>query len=203
MIERMFEFAQPVGIGSTEPGGAGPEDPEMPMRDVDGWVARMAAVDPAAMPDAELALLLIDMRRLVDATEAGWIRLLAEFDRRGLWRCGPWRRGGARSAAAWLRRECRLVHPSTTTALLVASVLRFLPATAEAFRTGTISFEHVRAIAPAVQGGRGELVRNADPIFARAALWMNPRQLGNVVRTWIRLTEAEHPATPPSTGRGP
>ncbi|EFC82466.1 DUF222 domain-containing protein [Parafrankia sp. EUN1f] len=158
------------------------------MKDVDEQVAHLAAVDPANLPDGELAMLVTDMRRLVDATDACWIRLLAEFDRRGLWR-----RDGTRSAAAWLRRECRLVHPSTTAALLVASVLRVLPVTAEAFRVGSISFEHVRAIAPAAEGGRVDLVRNADPIFARAALWMNPRQMGNVVRTWIRLTETEHP----------
>ncbi|MCK9898511.1 hypothetical protein CC117_10740 [Parafrankia colletiae] len=167
--------------------------------DIDAQVARLATVDPGGLPDSELALLVIDMRRLVDATEASWIRLLAEFDRRGLWQLD-----GARSAAAWLRRECRLVHPATTAALLVAGVLRFLPVTAEAFRSGSISFEHVRAIAPAAEGGRVDLVRNADPIFARAALWMNPRQMGNVVRTWIRLTDSGRPDPPERRGgRGP
>lgn len=154
--------------------------------DVDAEVARLAALDPGDVPDAELALLVIDVRRLVDAADACWIRLLAELDRRELWNLG-----GARSAAAWLRRECRLVHPSTTSALVVARALRSLPVTAQAFRAGTISFDHVRAIAPAVEAARGGLARDADPIFARTALWMNPRQMRNVVRTWIRLAESD------------
>ncbi|CAI7974581.1 DUF222 domain-containing protein [Frankia sp. Hr75.2] len=166
-------------------------DKEAAVKDLDAQVARLAAVDPGEVPDAELALLVMDVRRLVDATDACWVRLLAEFDRRELWNLD-----GARSAAAWLRRECRLVHPTTTSALTVARALRSLPVTAEAFRTGTISFDHVRAIAPALEAARGELARSADPIFARAALWMNPRQMGNVVRTWIRLAESESPRLP-------
>lgn len=177
---------------------AGQEVAAVRDEDVEARVVRVGAVDPGAMSDAELTRLVVDLRRLVDATEACWIRLLAEFDGRGLWRDD-----GARSAAAWLRRECRLVHPSTTAALLVASVLHLLPVTAEAFRRGSISFDHVRAIAPAAAGGWDELVRSADPIFARAALWMNPRQMSNVVRTWIRLTEAEHAGPPETAGRGP
>ena len=164
--------------------------------DVDAQSARAAAVDPAKLSDVELASLVVDARRVVDATDACWIRLLAEFDRRELWRAD-----GARSAAAWLRRECRLVHPTTTSALLVARAMRVLPVTAEAFRAGDISFEHMRAIAPVATPEREEMVGRVDPVFARAALWMNPRQMSNVVRTWIGLADACE--SEPRPGSGP
>ncbi len=152
--------------------------------DVEALLGGVVAVDARELPDAEVALLVVDVRRLVDATDALWIRLLAEFDRRGLWRLD-----GARSAAAWLRRECRLVHPTTATALVVARAVEALPASGEAFRAGSLSFEHMRAIAPAAVPERREVALRADPIFARAALWMNPRQMSNVVRTWMQLAD--------------
>ncbi|WP_347176997.1 hypothetical protein [Parafrankia sp. EAN1pec] len=39
------------------------------MKDLDAQVARLAAVGPGEVPDAELALLVTDVRRLVDATD--------------------------------------------------------------------------------------------------------------------------------------
>ncbi|WP_163548697.1 DUF222 domain-containing protein [Candidatus Frankia nodulisporulans] len=154
------------------------------MIDVEAMLGGVVAAEVSELPDAEVAALVVELRRLVDATDALWARALAEFDRRELWRAD-----GARSAVAWLRRECRLVHPTTASALLVARAARALPATGGAFRAGDISFEHLRAIAPAVEPARLERARRADPIFARAALWMNPRQMGSVVRTWVQLAD--------------
>ncbi|MCK9897367.1 DUF222 domain-containing protein [Frankia sp. AgB32] len=152
--------------------------------DVESLLAGVVALDGHELPDVEVAQSVVELRRLVDATDALWIRLLGEFDRRELWQPD-----GARSAAAWLRRECRLVHPTTATALLVARAARALPASGAAFRAGTISFEHMRAIVPAAEPARREVALRADPIFARAALWMNARQMSNVVRTWLQLAD--------------
>ncbi|MCM3886994.1 DUF222 domain-containing protein [Frankia sp. R82] len=154
------------------------------MIDVETMLAGVVAAEVSELADAEIVALAAELRRLVDATDALWIRALAEFDRRELWRAD-----GARSAVAWLRRECRLVHPTTASALLVARAVRALPATGAAFRAGDISFDHLRAIAPAAEPPRLEMARQADPIFARAALWMNPRQMSNVVRTWAQLAD--------------
>lgn len=154
------------------------------MVDVETMLGEVVAGEARELPDVEVAVQVVEIRRLVDATDALWIRFLAEFDRRELWRAD-----GARSAAAWLRRECRLVHPTTATALMVARASVALPATGAAFRAGNISFEHLRAIAPAAAPERREMALRADPIFARAAVWMNPRQMGNVVRTWMQLAE--------------
>jgi hypothetical protein len=140
--------------------------------------------DPGLLSDVEVATAVVEGRATVDATTAHWIRLVGEFDRRTLWRAD-----GAPSAAAWLRRECRMNPPASTNVLTVARALAELPATREAFASGSISFDHVRAIAPAVGGGRGDLARRADPIFARAAVWMTPRQVARVVRTWTDLAD--------------
>ncbi|ONH30989.1 hypothetical protein BL253_11325 [Pseudofrankia asymbiotica] len=142
-------------------------------------------VDPARLSDVDLATAVIEGRATVDATTARWVLLVGEFDRRSLWLAD-----GAVSAAAWLRRECRVNAPTSTHLLTVARALRDLPATREAFTTGTISFEHVRAIAPSLGGGRVDLARRADPIFARAAAWMTPRQVARVVSTWTDIADA-------------
>ncbi|MBX6387910.1 MAG: DUF222 domain-containing protein [Frankia sp.] len=145
----------------------------------------MPDVDPEQLSDVALATAIIEGRALVDATTARWILLLGEFDRRSLWLAD-----GAVSAAAWLRRECRMNAPTSTSALAVARALRELPATRAAFTAGVISFEHVRAIVPALGGRRSELARRADPIFARAASWMTPRQVARVVSTWSEIADA-------------
>ncbi|MDT3443048.1 MULTISPECIES: DUF222 domain-containing protein [unclassified Pseudofrankia] len=177
---------------------AGPARPEAgdpaPPRAADGGGAEAGApgsaaggrpVDPARLSDVDLATAVIEGRATVDATTARWVLLVGEFDRRSLWLAD-----GAVSAAAWLRRECRINAPTSTHLLTVARALRDLPATRDAFTTGTISFEHVRAIAPSLGGGRVDLARRADPIFARAAAWMTPRQVARVVSTWTDIADA-------------
>jgi hypothetical protein len=141
--------------------------------------------DPAQLSDVELATAVVAGRTVVDATTARWLLLLGEFDRRSLWLAD-----GAASPAAWLRRECRINAPTSTNLLTVARALRDLPATRAAYSDGAITFDHVRAIAPALGGNRLELARRADPIFARAAAWMTPRQVARVVSTWSEIAEA-------------
>jgi len=189
--------------GSTRPEPAGPTPPPVAgggrAQPTAGGSAGDAPVDPARLSDVELAMALVDGRVRVDATTARWVLLLGEFDRRSLWLAD-----GAVSPAAWLRRECRINAPTSTHLLTVARALRELPATREAFTAGAISFEHVRAIAPALGGsggsagdrrpdprgsGRLDLARRADPIFARAAAWMTPRQVARVVSTWIDIAD--------------
>ena len=154
-----------------------------------GWApaAPQLPADPGRLSDIDLAAAVIEGRTTVDATTARWILLLGEFDRRSLWLAD-----GAASASAWLRRECRINAPTSTNLLTVARALRDLPATREAFSAGTISYDHVRAIAPAIGRGpaRLDLARRADPIFARAAAWMTPRQVARVVSTWSDIAEA-------------
>ncbi|WP_232425314.1 DUF222 domain-containing protein [Pseudofrankia inefficax] len=160
----------------------GGDDPTYP-----GWAPPNPRLptEPERLSDIDLATAVIEGRTTVDATTARWILLLGEFDRRSLWLAD-----GAVSPTAWLRRECRINAPTSTNLITVARALRDLPATRAAFTTGTISFDHVRAIAPALGDGRLDLARRADPIFARAAAWMTPRQVARVVSTWTDIADA-------------
>ena len=147
----------------------------------------MSATSPDEMPANDLMQLagdLIEGATAISEATARWLTALAEFDRRELWSID-----GATSAVAWLRRECRMNAPTSTNLLAVARALRELPATQKAFSEGAISLEHVRAIVPAAE--YGERARSADPIFARAALWMTPRQVARVVATWADIAKEQ------------
>jgi hypothetical protein len=152
--------------------------------DAEGLRRQVAEFEPVQLPDIELVVFLVEFRRLADAVEACWVRLVGEFDRRELWRAD-----GARSAGGWLRRECRMTRQATTIAVAAARALEDLPATGEAFRQGYCSLSHVRAITTAVGPARREQVRKVDSVFARAALWMDPAQVARVARTWSQLAD--------------
>jgi len=144
----------------------------------------VSATRPAEMAtaDPDLVTALTQGQAAVDAATARWLLMLAEFDRREAWRTD-----GVTSTVAWLRRECRMNAPASKNLLAAARALHDLPATREAFAEGAISLDHVRAIMPAVE--YGEQARRADPIFARAALWMTPRQVARVVATWADIAK--------------
>lgn len=156
--------------------------------DVEGVRTEVGAVDPAGLTDGDLVAFIVEFRRLADAAEACWIDAVGELDRRALWRSD-----GARSTVGWLRRECRASRPFAVTVVSVARALHDLPRTDDAFRAGRISLDHVRAIATAVAPGRVEAARQADPIFARAAEWMEPSQVARVVSSWTQLAEPDSP----------
>jgi hypothetical protein len=143
-------------------------------------------IDPASLADVELVTFLVEFRRLADAAEACWVAAVGEMDRRVLWRVD-----GARSAVVWLRRECRVSRPFAVNAVSVARALRDLPATSATFRAGRIGIDHARAISSAVSPDRVQAARQADPIFARAAAWMEPHQVARVVRSWTQLAEPD------------
>lgn len=154
--------------------------------DVEAVRGELVGVDPAVLADVDLVAFVVEFRQLADAAEACWVAAVGELDRRLLWRAD-----GARSAVGWLRRECRVSRPFAVSAVSVARALDDLPATEEAFRAGNIGLDHVRAIAAAVSPGRVEAARQADPIFARAAGWMEPSQVARVVSSWTQLAEPD------------
>jgi len=150
-------------------------------------VRRQASVvDPAQLADGELVVYVVEYRRTADAVEACWVRLVGELDRRGLWRAD-----GARTAAGWLRGETRVSRQAASSAVMVARVLADLPETADVFREGRVGMGHMRAIVSAIGPDRGEQVRQADAILARAALWMDPTQIARVARSWARLADPD------------
>jgi len=154
------------------------------MIEFDEWRTAVADVDVGAVDDADVGGLLLDLYRFGNAVDACWLRFVARLDDSELWRAD-----GAPSAVAWLRGQLRLTGAAASEALSISRALPVLPACAEAFRLGRISLAHVRAVVPAVAPSRMRSIGTAEAIFARSATWLDARQLGRAVRTWMQLAD--------------
>ena len=111
--------------------------------------------------------------RLAAAT-AAWLRLVAEFDERE-----GWAGVGIQSCAHWLAWQCALSPGAAREHVRVARALTTLPATAEAFAAGRLSYSKVRALTRVADAGtESELVELATHTTAS--------QLDRVVRAWRR-----------------
>jgi hypothetical protein len=154
------------------------------MIEFDEWRTAVAEVDLDAVDDADVGGLLLDLYRFGNAVDACWLRFVARLDSSELWRADE-----SPSAVAWLRGQLRITGHAANEALVTSRALAVLPACSEAFRRGRISLAHVRAVIPAVAPERMRSIATAEAIFARSATWLDPRQLGRAVRTWIQLTD--------------
>lgn len=70
------------------------------------------------------------------------LKLIAEFDNRGGWKCG----GTVRSCAHWLAARCGMTIGAAREKVRVARRLELLPEVESAFSTGELSYSKVRAI---------------------------------------------------------
>jgi Domain of unknown function (DUF222)/HNH endonuclease len=84
---------------------------------------------------------IVELAGHLAAATCRFLQLLAEFDRRGGW-AGP----GLRSCAHWLNWRVGLSLRTAREHLRVAHALPGLPAVAEAFAAGRVSYAKVRAI---------------------------------------------------------
>jgi hypothetical protein len=150
-----------------------------------GAVGRLAHEDVGLLDDAEFARQLVELRREVDRLDAEWQRRFGVFERRAAWK------EGARTAAAWLRRFCRIAGGQARQRVLAARRLPQLDATSEAYASGAISFAHVATITRSVTDVRAEHVDEADAVFARAARDLEPRDLQKVVALWREAVDPE------------
>ena len=111
--------------------------------------------------------------RLAAAT-AAWLRLVAEFDRRG-----GWGGVGIMSCAHWLAWQCGMSPGAAREHVRVARALGGLPLIAEAFAEGRLSYSKVRA-----------LTRIAEPDTEQSLLQvaneMTASQTERLVRSWRR-----------------
>jgi hypothetical protein len=115
----------------------------------------------------------------LNAANARWLALIAEFDRRRAW--AEW---GVKSCAHWLNWKCGLALGAAREKLRTAHALRQLPRIAGAMAEGRLSFSKVRA-----------MTRVAEPsnedYFLDAALNGTANHVEKLVRSYRRATEAE------------
>jgi hypothetical protein len=123
-----------------------------------------------------------EMRRELDAMEAAWLRLVAEYDRSEEW-CAE----SYTSAAAALRHACRMNAGTARAHVELARKLDRLPATAGAFDDGEISSAHARVITDAFTSKRAPELEPVEAPIVDAAKQVTPRELLAIVR---RITDA-------------
>jgi hypothetical protein len=116
--------------------------------------------------------------RLAAAT-AAWLRLIAEFDRRG-----GWHGVGIQSCAHWLAWQCGMSPGTAREHVRVARALTDLPLLSAAFADGRLSYSKIRAV-----------TRIAEPDTERALLELpvetTASQTERFVRCWRRADAAD------------
>jgi hypothetical protein len=122
---------------------------------------------------------LESMAASVNATHAGWLALVREFDRRE-----GWANTGCRSTSEWVAWRCALNPRSAREHVRVAKALGELPVIDAEFAAGRLSYSKVRALTRiADERSEDELLEMAR--HATAA------QLERIVRATKRVTDAQ------------
>ena len=113
-----------------------PFPPASPLR-----VVPVMPVDPpGAVALEDLEAEICSLAASLAASTGGWLRLVAEFDRRKGW--AQW---GIKSCAHWLAWACSVAPGAAREYVRVASALTVLPLLDAAFAAGRLSYSKVRA----------------------------------------------------------
>ncbi len=97
--------------------------------------------DPGTLSIAQLETQICELAVDINAATCAWLRLLAEFERRG-----GHERAGFHSATAWLAWHCSLTDRAARDQMRVARALEGLPKIEAAFAGGELSYSKVRAL---------------------------------------------------------
>ena len=107
----------------------------------------------SSVPTPDLIDQITELAGHLNAANARWLALIAEFDRREAW--AEW---GVKSCAHWLNWKCGMGFNAGREKVRVAHALVELPKISEAFRRGLLSYSKVRAITriatPAMENAR-------------------------------------------------
>ena len=117
------------------------------------------------------------MRRAIERLEHAWLERVRAAERRG-----EWMTEGFVSSASWLRERCRMTHGAAAASIELARRLEHLPATSEAFASGTISRAHAQVITRAATAERRDAVAAVESSLVLAAAAVSPKQLRDLVQ---------------------
>ena len=115
----------------------------------------------------------------LNAAQARWLALIAEFDRRAAW--AEW---GVKSCAHWLNWKCGLDLGAAREKLRVAHALEQLPCIAAAMAAGSLSYSKVRAMTRVADTATEEY-------FLNVALHGTAHQVEKLVRAFRRAKESQ------------
>jgi hypothetical protein len=115
----------------------------------------------------------------LNAAQARWLLLIAEFDRREAW--SEW---GVKSCAHWLNWKCGLDLGAAREKLRVAHALEQLPRIAAAMAAGSLSYSKVRAMTRVAD-------TSTEEYFLNVALHGTANQVEKLVRAFRRAKESQ------------
>jgi len=115
----------------------------------------------------------------LNAAQARWLALIAEFDRRKAW--AEW---GVKSCAYWLNWKCGLDLGAAREKLRVAHALESLPRIAECMSAGRLSYSKVRAMTRVADESNEEY-------FLNIALHGTASHVEKLVRSYRRVKESQ------------
>lgn len=128
---------------------------------------------------ADLIDQITELAGHLNAANARWLALIAEFDRREAW--ADW---GVRSCAHWLNWKCGLDLGAAREKLRVAHALEQLPRTAAAMAAGSLSYSKVRAMTRVADEA-------TEDYFLNVALYGTAHQVEKLVRAFRRAKESQ------------
>src|SRR5688500_408349 len=110
--------------------------------DLHAALARLRRKDLSESQVDQVAIEVIELRRLVDGLELEWNRRVAhltDVGRSGL--------EGHSSVTAWLKHQCRMSGARAHRAVVLSSQLRKLPFVSKAFEGDDLSFDQIQVLA--------------------------------------------------------
>ena len=141
-------------------------------------IDELKLVDTGEMFDDELSDALIDLSRHISSLGATRLRLLSDFEARGLYE-----RDGHLSATAWLKHRCRMPGGRAAEQVRLAQALTDMPATQRAFTEGEIDYSAVRLLADVHRVHPDEFAQH-ERTLVDAARSLGARPLRMAVAYW-------------------
>jgi hypothetical protein len=154
---------------------------------IEQHLAALGAHPLDAEPDDDaLAESVERLHRLETMVAAEKLRRIAEVDIRQTWRAQ-----GARSTVELLAQRLQLTRRQARAQAETAVALEGLPATAEAFRAGTIGVGHAHVAARAAKDLRPDVREALDGLVASDGAGLNQTQLRDHVDTWTQRVDPD------------
>jgi hypothetical protein len=147
------------------------------------------------MFDHELEQSVISLKRLIDASSAQLLVLIAEMDRRQIPRTEH-----ELSTTAWLGHFCRMTATEASGSVKTARALTQMPEIAEQAVAGNIVTNAVRVLAQARDKHPEEFTQH-EVVFADVATYLDARDLRRAVSHWEQQVDYPGALDDTETGR--
>ena len=137
------------------------------------------------LDDTSLGEPLIEIREIIDRSEAVFTDGVRRFDK-----SGEYRADGALSVIAWLRWRCKLSGGAAAERVTIARQLEQLPRTEAAFASGDVGYQHVVVMARAAEHVGAAAVRKEEAQLLKAAQTMDPGLFTGVAKSFEHRVDA-------------